>query len=353
MRNGPTTNWQASPTVPPRGSAARPVHVGDLHVGDRSEMIERIRQLVPLTREAWVGAPPWLNEAGQRWWRQVGRGSATWGRARHAPPGKCASQLRLVVRAVTFDFLAIVIVSVLSIGSYAGGAQDPSGHVSVALWAVLGVVVAYIFCVPFALAYDKRHVRESARPLTTLAWTQLGDLLRDLGLANRGSSFLASDGDRLWTLERLEVAEARGMLSQFALTSLGARALASQRVGQLYGVLTDTLRYPDAAQVDLAVAKAVAAVVDGRIAEDDLAPLFERLADEPSPDSLISLTAAYAGRPSRTDRESAQRLLDDAAVIGQLSSAGYGDRSTRLRTATTASAVDEALEGLRWPLEDR
>ena len=118
---------------------------------------------------------------------------------------------------------------------------------------------------------------EVNRLTKTVAEHDAGEGLEGLGVATSGAGLLASDRDRLWTLERLEIADADNLLSLYALGALQPRVLASRYIPELFRVLTDAVRCPSSEEVDRFLRTTVRAAVEGQITEEEIDSLLERV----------------------------------------------------------------------------
>jgi hypothetical protein len=254
----------------------------------------------------------------------------------------------LVITMMALGAMVMTLIGMALVGRAIGGGRIAiAADGSILLW-LSTAVSAYVLSLALSIATQRREpaleessIGRDVRP----GWDDLGD---SLGLAEAGPGLLASDRDRLWTLERLEAAEGLGLLSPFGFNALSTKTFTRIRVEELYEILTDAVRYPDAQQVDRAISDAMAAMAEGCISEEELSPLLERLACEGSPEALSSAMTAYVYRPTGADRARAQCVLDEAFVRGQLSPLAFNDRSERLVRARTTSVITETLEGLRW-----
>lgn len=260
-----------------------------------AERDERLRSVIPLAREAWIGPPPWLTACGRGWWLQSAERSS-----RHrttGAPGRGLIEggplMSLVITMVTVGVMMVMILGVSFAGQAAGGTGKAAvaAEGSITVWLPT-IVSMYVLSSLLSVATRRRKPFDDDPPGAGA-----------FGLADNGPGLLASNDDRLWTLERLEAAESHRALSAFGFGALSVRTLSSRRIEELYAVLVDAVRYPDADQVDRAIAEAMHAVVEGRITEEELSPFFDRIASEGTPESLTLARAAYAGRPASDDRE--------------------------------------------------
>lgn len=319
----------------------RPLDSSDEKAGEASA---HLTSLIPLTQEDWVGPPPWLDELGVRWWVQSSRRSLQQrGGRRCGGLNKSVPVVSLVITLVTVSvMMTIVIFSVigLDIGDYGRSAGAVEGWVT--LWPVM---VVNLYVVAGLLWLAEQHRREAYDDVP--GPIQQNDLVRALGLKPEGPGLLSNYNDRLWTQERLEAAEARRQLSPFGLRALSARTIVSERIDDLYAVLTDAIRYPDTDEVDRAIGDGMQAVVDGRILEEELDPFLQHLAANGTPEAIARTKAAYESRPTSEERTTAQWVLDEAVVRGQISPSAFVDRSERLVNVQTTSAIASVLEGLR------
>jgi hypothetical protein len=260
-----------------------------------------------------------------------------------------APLVSLVITMMTLGAMMLTLLGLAFVGRIAGGTDGAAVAVegSLILW-LSTAGSAYVLSLVLSMATQRRVPAYEDPPLGADVSAEWGDLQGALGLAGAAPGLLADDYDRLWTLERLEAAEGLGFLSPFGFGALSTRICPSTHVEELYEVLADTLRFPNADQVGRAVSDAMEAVVEGRISEEELSPHLERLACEGTPEALASVAAAYTCRSTSADREHAQRILDGAVVRGQLSSLAFETRSAQLAGAHTMSAIADTLEGLRW-----
>ena len=255
----------------------------------------------------------------------------------------------LVITIIVLGVLLVVIITTLQAGGLKRSAVAAGGSLIVWLSTITG---AHIVGLLRLLDRTHREPPTDDEVLQSIAMRGDGefeDLLAGLGWTTRSAGLLASERDRLWTLERLEIAEVQGALSIYSLGFLRSRVAASRCIPELYQVMTEALRSPGVEEVDTVLEEVVRAVADGQVSEEEMHPLLERFAREGSHASLHALAAAHHGRPTNNDRAMAQRTLDDALVTGRLAGHSYAERSQRTLNASSKSELAEVLDGLAIP----
>lgn len=248
---------------------------------------DRLSIPAALAREEWIGPPPWLNAEGRRWWEQMAGG-------RPRRPGAWY----LGSAAALSTMLALVAMIGASYARYLTGGSVAS--VAATEWSITLCLstagsMYFLSCMCLLCTGPGRALALETFDRGVDGGVDLGVLLEGLGLAIDGAGLVASDHDRLWALERLEVADARHMVSVFGFGFLRGRALTSERIPELYGVLTDAVLYPTDAQVDDRIRESIEAVAQGRTTDEDLEPLLELVAAEGSQQALDAVRAAYGG----------------------------------------------------------
>lgn len=316
--------------------------------GDASETVGvRLEQLSRLARVTWVEPPPWVGEQARHWWMQTREG------AERNREGTCRARwsgswpwVAIVIMLTLTGLLVALVGVILCLPQLVGGSErslsSVGGSIVLSLLMGLGAYATNLVCAR-ATAVEDRHV--DGTQMTVPGGIHRDELVRGLRLSTGGPGDPAAPGDRLWTLERLEIAEAHYWISMFSAAPLKERVTRCEGIVDLYRLLEDAAASPTDEQVSAAIRDGMLAVGCGLCTEEELDAALLQFADEGTAESLVAVKKLSRG-PDESARSAAQEVLEEAYVHDRISFATFEVRLHRVFTAKGPDALDGALEGL-------